>query len=103
MASTFEQSDKRTIHTFHLYNLPMETESKCIFNKWAMYGAAGVKTNSPYGKMYKWVELGNISILLLQCSSYKLCKSASIVHTRYCGIFKIAAVLSIAHHSIEKQ
>jgi len=31
---------------------------------------------------------------------YKLCKSAIIVRTQYCGIFKIAAVLSIAHYNI---
>ena len=31
---------------------------------------------------------------------HKLCKSAIILHTQYCSIAKIAAVLSIAHHSI---
>jgi len=30
---TFEQSNGRTIHTFHLYYSPRETEWQCTFNK----------------------------------------------------------------------
>ena len=36
---------------------------------------------------------------IIQLFSCKLCKSAISWHTRYCDIFKIAAVLSIALHS----
>ena len=41
-------------------------------------------------------------ILSLQSIKYLVCllKSAIIVLTQYFGIFKIAATLSIAHHSI---
>ena len=46
IAPTFELSDGGTIHMFHLYNLPKETEWYCTFNKWTMYGAVGVNTNS---------------------------------------------------------
>ena len=50
IASTLEQSDGGTIHMFHLYNLPRETEWQCTFNKWIMDGAIGVKINSPHIK-----------------------------------------------------
>jgi len=30
---TFEESDEGTIHLFHLYYLPRETEWQCTFNK----------------------------------------------------------------------
>ena len=39
-----------TIHTFHLHNLPREIKLQCTFNKWTMYGAVGVNTNSPHTK-----------------------------------------------------
>ena len=38
--------------------------------------------------------------LIIQFLSYKLFKSGIILHTQYGGIFKIAAVLSIAYHGI---
>jgi len=38
--------------------------------------------------------------LIIQFFSCKLFKSAILLQTQYCGIFKIAAVLSIAHYSI---
>ena len=38
--------------------------------------------------------------LIVQFFSNQLCKSAIILHTQYFGIVKLAAVLSIAHHSI---
>ena len=38
--------------------------------------------------------------LIIQFLSHKVCKNAIILHTQCCGIAKIAAVLSIAHHSI---
>jgi len=42
ISPTFEQSDGGTIHTFHLHNMPRETEWQCIFNKRTLYRAVGV-------------------------------------------------------------
>jgi len=67
---TFEQSDGRTIHSFHLHNSPRETEWQCTFNKRTMYGAVGANKTLPIQNVWATQQISSKTILTHQSTCF---------------------------------
>ena len=71
------------------------------------YGLCSVQMRHSYAITAQFAVRNSVWDLISMCMScfspvntYNCIKNAIILHRRYCNTFKIAAVLSTAHHSI---
>ena len=79
-----------------------EVGTKCIIMGPAVFKCETLICNYSISYCQNFSLRFNIKISMsMYCFSPVITiENAIILHRRYCGIFKIAAVLSIAHHSI---